>query len=185
MNPVHKLIRGYKKLRGVSVRVFVTFRCNLRCPYCTVLAGRKLNCDEISAKDWIRIIETFPIRINKVSLIGGEPFIYPDIVELANGLMDRGYLVTILTNLTRKHNFKNSYKLHLYATYHKSKVYHADFYSGYNITHSELGSSQLGYKVKGWCDPEADCNVFDFAPDGVLHTSFQRMLDYYDENKLR
>lgn len=57
----------------------LTYLCNLNCPYCYV--GRERKKDELTTQDWLNIIEQIPFY-SLVTLVGGEPLIRKDFVEI-------------------------------------------------------------------------------------------------------
>ena len=65
----------------IPIRYFfeLTYRCNLNCPYCYV--GTDRNKDELSTKDWFRVIDQLP-WYSIVTLVGGEPLLRKDFSEI-------------------------------------------------------------------------------------------------------
>lgn len=65
----------------VPLRYFldVTYRCNLRCPYCYLEEDRTKN--ELTTEEWISIINQIPVY-GIISIIGGEPLIRKDFKEI-------------------------------------------------------------------------------------------------------
>lgn len=57
----------------------LTYRCNLRCPYCYV--GSDRNKEELTTDEWFKIIEQIPFY-SFVTLVGGEPLIREDFKEI-------------------------------------------------------------------------------------------------------
>jgi len=72
----------------LNLRVSLTQRCNLRCPYCHregQIPGSGLR--EMSATEVVRIVRiAVGLGINRVKLTGGEPLLRSDIVEIVEGL---------------------------------------------------------------------------------------------------
>jgi organic radical activating enzyme len=68
----------------VHLNIYLTLKCNLRCPYCVNKEApwdKTTEYGVLSATEWLRIIQ----RENRhVSLTGGEPTLYQDFYELAN-----------------------------------------------------------------------------------------------------
>ncbi|MDR1777199.1 MAG: radical SAM protein [Desulfovibrio sp.] len=81
------------------INFFVSFSCNLRCPYCFALELRKRHpapMDDATferLRDWVAAY-----RIPLVSLIGGEPTTHPRILEMATSLAETGSKVALFTN---------------------------------------------------------------------------------------
>lgn len=76
----------------------MTLRCNGGCPYC-ILNGRG-KCSqgkELSGKEILSFWNNVQHRIHQnLSILGGEPTLHPDIIEVVNNL--EGYHITITTN---------------------------------------------------------------------------------------
>ncbi|NNK79189.1 MAG: radical SAM protein [Litoreibacter sp.] len=79
--------------------------CNIECEHCYILSSPSNDAlvyltadevteylDQIEARDW-------PVR--EIAFTGGEPFMNPDMVEMAQRSLARGYDVLILTNAMR------------------------------------------------------------------------------------
>jgi len=82
----------------------VHYRCNFRCPYCWFYkewAKMSVRNLDLSPDEWMvhwkRIYDRYGEV--KVEIVGGEPFIYPDFIELVRKLSDM-HLVKITTNLS-------------------------------------------------------------------------------------
>ena len=67
----------------IPLRYFfeLTYRCNLACPYCYV--GAERNKDELTLEEWKKIISQIPFY-SFVTLVGGEPLVRKDFVEILN-----------------------------------------------------------------------------------------------------
>lgn len=65
----------------IPLRYFldITYRCNLRCPYCYI--GENRNKNELSTDEWINIIKQIP-NFGFISIDGGEPLIRDDFKEI-------------------------------------------------------------------------------------------------------
>jgi len=89
----------------LNLRVSLTQRCNLRCPYChregqTPGSGLR----EMTAEEVVRIVRVaVGLGINRVKLTGGEPLLRSDIVEIVSGLarIDGLRDLSMTTNGTR------------------------------------------------------------------------------------
>ena len=57
----------------------LTYRCNLKCPYCYVGCDR--NKDELTTQEWFKIIKQIPFY-SFVTLVGGEPLLRSDFKEI-------------------------------------------------------------------------------------------------------
>jgi 2-polyprenyl-3-methyl-5-hydroxy-6-metoxy-1,4-benzoquinol methylase/organic radical activating enzyme len=95
--PSLKLPANYYKTECYWAHM-LTFRCTSACPFCILNGrGRRRDATELSGREILRFwngLEHAPGQ--RLSLIGGEPMLHPDIVEIINGL--KGYYVTVTTN---------------------------------------------------------------------------------------
>jgi radical SAM protein with 4Fe4S-binding SPASM domain len=78
----------------------LTLRCNLRCMHCGATAGRP-RPDELSTDDVLRVAgELAALPTGEVTLMGGELFLRPDWLPVAERLREGGVQVVIFTNGT-------------------------------------------------------------------------------------
>jgi hypothetical protein len=109
-------------LRGASVNIITTTRCNLTCEECPMfLYGQPKNYPESTLEQWQTFFRRFPMWISQVYLSGGETSLYPHIVPLANWLIDRGHHVCLFSNLWKPEAFigiKKHWCFVLYPTFH-------------------------------------------------------------------
>jgi len=111
----------------------ITFRCNGGCPFCILNGrGKRQKSPELSGKeilDFWNNIEHRPGQ--KLSLIGGEPTLHPDIVEIVNNL--EGYDITITTNCKgpfyEDPNFYKKFKPHPSSNLRINTTFHPHFIS--------------------------------------------------------
>jgi len=178
--------------RGITVSVSLLYKCNLNCTYCSLKNfSHEQPHDTVihPAEDWVKFIESFPIRIKEIFLTGGEPGIYSQIVPLTNELLSRGYFVTIFTNLTKISEFlsiNESPNLKFQATYHRGANIET-FKENYNtmtrffrVDVDEIESSFLSYsKKKDLCtlENERDTSRFRIDSDMRIYTNC------FDRNK--
>jgi radical SAM protein with 4Fe4S-binding SPASM domain len=82
----------------LSMEIEFSLRCNYRCPYCYVPrspdVSQELTRREI--KDVIRQAEALGAR--KIIILGGEPSIYPHLLEMIDFIRGRGMTVEMFTN---------------------------------------------------------------------------------------
>lgn len=79
--------------------VFVTSRCNLRCPFCLLSFQPPSRRDELTL-DEFRLVARKLGPLVQLSLTGGEPFLRPDLPEVAGILLQqtRAPFVSVPTN---------------------------------------------------------------------------------------
>ncbi len=66
--------------------VFITRRCNLRCPYCNV---PKINQPELSYQEWVKAIQILQkLWVVKIHFLGGEPTLYKDFFNVIKYVVD-------------------------------------------------------------------------------------------------
>lgn len=90
--------------RGVNITLFLSYRCNIYCPYCSLaqINGKYPQGEELTLEQWKEKFDRgFPVKIKEVYLSGGEPSLVPYIAEFANYLIDKGYHVCLFSNLAR------------------------------------------------------------------------------------
>ena len=84
--------------RLLSMEIEFSRDCNFRCAYCYV-EDRSAGPDELS-RDEIRevLIQAGELGARKIIVLGGEPSIYPHLVEMLDFLVGRGFAVEMFTN---------------------------------------------------------------------------------------
>ena len=112
----------------IPLRYFldVTYRCNLKCPYCYV--GDERNKNELSTEEWLNVIKQIP-RFGIISIIGGEPLIRKDFREIYAAASERVFS-----------------KVNLYSNALLMKESHIDDFIKYKLLC--LSVSLDGYKEK-------------------------------------
>ena len=75
----------------LNLRVSLTQRCNLRCPYChregQIPTASSVGLREMTTQEVIRLVRiAVELGINRVKLTGGEPLLRNDTVEIVSGL---------------------------------------------------------------------------------------------------
>lgn len=114
-----KVVEIFKSIDGEGIRAGlpVTFvrlyGCNLNCSYCDTPYSHLTESDkasDMSVDEIIGIVQSFGIP--NVTVTGGEPMIQKDIIELLDGLIERGFVVNVETNGTcqvpAKYDYTNS-----------------------------------------------------------------------------
>lgn len=109
------------KLKGVFLTL--TNKCNLKCKYCYQDSSPSVDTSkELKKQDWIKIIDKLKsMNVKKVSIVGGEPFIFPKFWELLEYLYKKEFKVKIFTNahflnksgidILKKYKFSLSFNL--------------------------------------------------------------------------
>jgi MoaA/NifB/PqqE/SkfB family radical SAM enzyme len=78
----------------------LTLRCNLRCLHCGATAGRARS-DELTTAELLRVAdELVALPAGEVTLMGGELFLRPDWLAVADRLREGGVRLVIFTNGT-------------------------------------------------------------------------------------
>lgn len=122
-----KLPRHYSHQRCYWAHM-VTLRCSAKCPFCILNGrGKRISQKEMSGKEvlaWWNGIEHK--HGQKLSIIGGEPTLHPDIVEIINGL--KNYHITMTTNCKSPFyddpNFDKKFKVHPTSTLRINTTFH-------------------------------------------------------------
>jgi len=74
----------------------LTYRCPLRCPYCSNPTDYQQRKDELSTEDWIRVLtEAEALGALQVNLTGGEPLLREDL----EAIVDAGKRLDLYLNL--------------------------------------------------------------------------------------
>lgn len=82
------------------LHININFKCNLRCTICTI-SRKEMELPELSFEEVARMIdEAASMGIKQLLLLGGEPLLRKDIIEIANYAEDRGLSSSIITNGT-------------------------------------------------------------------------------------
>src|SRR2546423_11104205 len=89
--------------KPLQCSLYVTDRCNLDCAYCTEYDNSRPHPSLDDLKKWIRKIRE--LGTMRIALVGGEPLVHPNIVELVRYCRELGFATSLTTNgflLTRK-----------------------------------------------------------------------------------
>ncbi|MFX0212425.1 MAG: radical SAM protein [Candidatus Hodarchaeota archaeon] len=75
-----------------------TLQCNLRCSHCGSSAGLARK-DELTTEECFRLCEDLAIlKCNEIALMGGEPFLRKDWVEISQCIKDLGIKLSFVSN---------------------------------------------------------------------------------------
>lgn|GEM_PF-382529 len=89
--------------KPLQCSLYVTDRCNLDCAYCTEYNNSRPHPTLENLKIWIQKIRD--LGTMRIALVGGEPLLHPDIVEIVRYCRELGFATSLTTNgflLTRK-----------------------------------------------------------------------------------
>jgi MoaA/NifB/PqqE/SkfB family radical SAM enzyme len=89
--------------RPFSAAFNVTDRCNLRCEYCNFssFAGPELDVPNIA----VLFDRLHRMGVRRLGIVGGEPLVRKDIGEILRLARQRGFFISVSTNLTLYHRF--------------------------------------------------------------------------------
>lgn len=91
-----------------TLQLFITNKCNKRCKAC--FYNRHLNSNEMSFDQYTNFIKQYKENVNKIILMGGEPTLHPDLVNMIVYNQRLGLNTTIYTNGTKLHTIENRIK---------------------------------------------------------------------------
>ena len=112
LNKIRREFSGYNILESgkrlvdrkpLQCSLYVTDRCNLDCAYCTEYDNSRPHPSLVDLKKWIRKIRE--LGTMRIALVGGEPLVHPNIVEIVRYCRELGFATSLTTNgflLTRK-----------------------------------------------------------------------------------
>lgn len=109
----------------------ITYRCNNKCPYCTIF-GKYKGEPDIAYDLWLNAFNRLKPRI--IDITGGEPFLYKDLIPLINGL-NKSIEIGLTTNLTQDitqfvQKVNPSRILSMTLSYHPSMSMQKDYFIG-------------------------------------------------------
>jgi MoaA/NifB/PqqE/SkfB family radical SAM enzyme len=105
LHQLHRELRGYNYLEAAARLVdrkplqcsfYVTDRCNLDCSYCTEYDNAKPHPALADLKTWLHKIRS--LGTMRIALVGGEPLLHPDIVEIVRYCRELGFATSLTTN---------------------------------------------------------------------------------------
>jgi MoaA/NifB/PqqE/SkfB family radical SAM enzyme len=102
----YNILESGKRLfdrKPLQCSLYVTDRCNLDCAYCTEYDNSRPHPSLDDLKKWVRKIRE--LGTMRIALVGGEPLVHPNIVELVRYCRELGFATSFTTNgflLTRK-----------------------------------------------------------------------------------
>lgn len=113
-----------------KINLHILEACNFRCRQCFSKFGtEKL----LPVKDWEKIVDNCiaGADVAEFNIAGGEPMLYPGLVELVKYIRDKGVKVSLITNgsLMNEEWIKN------YAGMYETIGFSVDSINGQNTTH--------------------------------------------------
>lgn len=89
-------------LRTATLHMYLTRRCNLRCPYCYMDAGPEVDPrQELDTAAWKGVLDAFASYADadpRINFSGGEPLLRPDLLTLAAYGKELGFYNKLFTN---------------------------------------------------------------------------------------
>jgi pyrroloquinoline quinone biosynthesis protein E len=77
----------------------LTYRCPLRCPYCSNPLDFAAHPDRLSAADWVRVLtEAEQLGVLQVNMTGGEPLLRDDLAAIVRGAAKANLYVNLITS---------------------------------------------------------------------------------------
>ncbi len=102
----YNILESGKRLfdrKPLQCSLYVTDQCNLDCAYCTEYDNSRPHPSLDDLKKWVSKIRE--LGTMRIALVGGEPLVHPNIVELVRYCRELGFATSLTTNgflLTRK-----------------------------------------------------------------------------------
>ena len=95
----YNILESGKRLvdrKPLQCSLYVTDRCNLDCAYCTEYDNSRPHPSQDDLKKWIRKIRD--LGTMRIALVGGEPLVHPNIVEIVRYCRELGFATSLTTN---------------------------------------------------------------------------------------
>src|SRR5213075_3265321 len=95
----YNILESGKRLldrKPLQCSLYVTDRCNLDCAYCTEYDNSRPHPSLDDLKKWIRKIRE--LGTMRIALVGGEPLLHPNIVEILRYCRELGFATSLTTN---------------------------------------------------------------------------------------
>ena len=90
---------GTNRSRPLWLLAELTYRCPLQCPYCSNPVEIAKYNDELSAEDWIRVLQQArKMGATQLGFSGGEPLVRRDLEELITEARRLGYYTNLITS---------------------------------------------------------------------------------------
>lgn len=99
--PIEDIEDAVKNGRLLSMEIEFSLRCNFRCPYCYV-PHNSYPENELSREEICDVIlQAKDLGARKIIILGGEPTLYPDILDMIRFIRKQDLEVEMFTNGTR------------------------------------------------------------------------------------
>lgn len=95
----YNLVEGMRRLfddKPLQCQLYLTDQCNLDCAYCTEYDNSQEHPSLDDLKSWLRKIRD--LGTMRLALVGGEPLMHPDVVEVVRYARDIGLATSLTTN---------------------------------------------------------------------------------------
>lgn len=85
--------------RRNTLQIFITNKCNLKCPRCFARNAMRFGGSLIGEKEYVSVLARLVRKGGKqVNLLGGEPLLHPDLSKIIKLNQEHGLSTTIYTN---------------------------------------------------------------------------------------
>ena len=95
----YNILESAKRLKDrkpLQCSLYITDRCNLDCAYCTEYDNSRPHPSIDDLKKWVRKIRE--LGTMRIALVGGEPLMHPNVVELVRYCRELGFATSLTTN---------------------------------------------------------------------------------------
>ena len=136
----HYYVREFRK--GHIITIIPSYECNFRCSYCARNQyGDVPKADLKSLEDWkyhLKSLDT-SLRLGRSNIKaiifnGGEPTILPYFNELADWILDQGWMLDVFTNLSKIApllRLRQTHRLIIHASHHPEDMKASRFISNW------------------------------------------------------
>lgn len=99
----HRILNAHSKVSApITLEIYPTLRCNLDCQFCDTTDRHRPPQSELSTEQWTSIInDSADMGAKQIFVLGGgEPFIYPNLLDLLETAKHKGLWGMLTTNGT-------------------------------------------------------------------------------------
>ena len=83
----------------IELTIYPSLKCTLNCDFCFLGKNRRTKYIERGASEWLKLIQSFvDAGTASVSVLGGEPSMYSEIIHLLKGLDEMGIRISMTSN---------------------------------------------------------------------------------------